>query len=160
MLFFETRQKITFCTSILKQNWNQHKFYFLINLWNDQVPICKCINIHVMKVEDKCCSINQTRWERPNMMRARLIYVAQTRKALQFISSPSLAGAPKLWSSDHASMRDPHCEVMLSGRTMGWLRLVGSSKIQVSNAKEPKKRDYILQKRPIILRSLLIVATS
>jgi len=43
---------------------------------------------------------------------------------------------------------------------MGWLRLVGSFKIQVSFAKEPYKRDYILQKRPRILRSLLIVATT
>ena len=42
---------------------------------------------------------------------------------------------------------------------MGWLRLVGSFKLQVSFAKEPYKRDYILQKRPIILRRLLIVAT-
>ena len=42
---------------------------------------------------------------------------------------------------------------------MGWLRLVGSLKLLVSFAKEPYKRDYILQKRPIILRSLLIVAT-
>jgi len=42
---------------------------------------------------------------------------------------------------------------------MGWLRLVGSLKVKVSNAKEPYKRDDILQKRPIILRSLLIVAT-
>jgi len=41
---------------------------------------------------------------------------------------------------------------------MGWLRLVGSLKVKVSNAKEPYKRDDILQKRPIILRSLLIVA--
>jgi len=40
---------------------------------------------------------------------------------------------------------------------MGWLRLVGSLKLQVSFAKEPSKRDDILQKRPIILRSLLIV---
>ena len=32
-------------------------------------------------------------------------------------------------------------------------------KLQVSFAKETYKRDYILQKRPIILRSLLIVAT-
>ena len=32
----------------------------------------------------------------------------------------------------------------------GWLRLVGSLKLQVSFAKEPYKRDYILQKRPII----------
>ena len=42
---------------------------------------------------------------------------------------------------------------------MGWLRLVGSLKLQVSFAKEPYKRDNILQKRPLILRSLQIVAT-
>jgi len=42
---------------------------------------------------------------------------------------------------------------------MGWLRSVGSLKLQVSFAKEPYKKDYILQKRPIILRRLLIVAT-
>jgi len=42
---------------------------------------------------------------------------------------------------------------------MGWLRLVGSIKLQVSFAKEPYKRDDILQKRPIILSILLTVAT-
>jgi len=42
---------------------------------------------------------------------------------------------------------------------MGWLRQVGSSKLKVSFAKEPCKRDYVLQKRPVISRSLLIVAT-
>ena len=42
---------------------------------------------------------------------------------------------------------------------MGWLRLVGSLKFQVSFAKEPNKRDYILQKRHIISSSLLHVAT-
>ena len=42
---------------------------------------------------------------------------------------------------------------------MGWLRLVGSLKSYVSFAKEPYKRDDTLQKRPIILRSLLTVAT-
>jgi len=41
---------------------------------------------------------------------------------------------------------------------MGWLWLVGSIKLYVSFAKEPYKRDDILQKRPVILRSLLIVA--
>ena len=45
------------------------------------------------------------------------------------------------------------------GGGMGWLRLLGSFKLQVSFAKEPYKRDDILQKRPINLRSLLIVAT-
>ena len=34
--------------------------------------------------------------------------------------------------------------------SMGWLRLGGSIKLQVSSAKEPYKRDNILQKRPII----------
>jgi len=29
----------------------------------------------------------------------------------------SMAGAPTLCSGDDASMRDPHCKVMLSGRT-------------------------------------------
>ena len=42
---------------------------------------------------------------------------------------------------------------------MGWPRRVGSLKLQVCLAKEPYKRDDILQKRPVILRSLLIVAT-
>jgi len=32
-------------------------------------------------------------------------------------SAQTLVGAPKLCSSDDISMRDPHCEVMLSGRT-------------------------------------------
>jgi len=42
---------------------------------------------------------------------------------------------------------------------MGGLWLVGFLKLQVSFAKETYKREYVLQKRPIILRSLLIVAT-
>jgi len=37
--------------------------------------------------------------------------------------------------------------------------LVGSFKLQVSFAKEPYKRDYILQKTAIFLRSLLIEVT-
>ena len=42
---------------------------------------------------------------------------------------------------------------------MRWLRLVGSLKLLASFVKEPYKRDYILQKRPINLRGLLIAAT-
>jgi len=41
---------------------------------------------------------------------------------------------------------------------MGWIRLAGSLKLKVSFAKEPYKRDYILKKRPIISKSLLIAA--
>ena len=42
---------------------------------------------------------------------------------------------------------------------MGWLRLVGSLKLQVSFAEYSLYYRFFLQKRPIILRSLLIVAT-
>jgi len=42
---------------------------------------------------------------------------------------------------------------------MRWLRLAGSLKTEVCFAKEPYKRDDILQKRPIFSRSLLIIAT-
>jgi len=41
---------------------------------------------------------------------------------------------------------------------MGWFRLVGSLKLRVSFAKETYQRYYFLQKRPINLNSLLIVA--
>ena len=44
-------------------------------------------------------------------------------------------------------------------RTYGVATVNRLLKIEVSSAKEPYIRDYILQKRPIILRSLLIVAT-
>jgi len=43
---------------------------------------------------------------------------------------------------------------------MGWLRLVGSLKLQVSFAKEPCKRDDILQKRRMVWRNLLIIANA
>ena len=43
---------------------------------------------------------------------------------------------------------------------MWWLRFVGSLKLLVSCAKEPYKRDYILQEKPTTSRGLLIVATA
>jgi len=51
------------------------------------------------------------------------------------------------------------CTDVSMNQAMVWLRLVGSLKLYVSFAKEPYKRDHTLQKRPIILRSLLIKAT-
>jgi len=48
---------------------------------------------------------------------------------------------------------------MMTELNMGWLWLVGSIQLYVPFAKEPYKRDYILQKRPIISSILLTVAT-
>ena len=42
---------------------------------------------------------------------------------------------------------------------MGWLRVVGSLKLQVSFAEYSLFYRALLQKRPVVLRSLLIVAT-
>ena len=52
-----------------------------------------------------------------------------------------------------------HTHIQNTYPHMGWLRLSGSLKSQVSFAKEPYKRDDNLQKKPMILSSLLIVAT-
>jgi len=55
------------------------------------------------------------------------------------------------------AQKRPTCLRNVAG--MGWLRLGGSLKLQFSFAKGPYKWDYVLPKRPIIWRSLLIVAT-
>jgi len=64
----------------------------------------------------------------------------------------------ELYSRYRTSYRWTSCTVDTE-LDMGWLWLVGSIKIQVSFAKEPCKRDNILQKKPIILSILLTVAT-
>ena len=50
-------------------------------------------------------------------------------------------------------------QILLEISDMGWLRLVGCLKIQVSFAKELYKRDLYSAKRPVFLSILLIVAT-
>jgi len=56
-------------------------------------------------------------------------------------------------------IRDMWHDLFICDMTMGWLQLVSSIKWQVSFAKEPYKRDNILQKRPVILSILLTIAT-
>ena len=51
------------------------------------------------------------------------------------------------------------CATIMANGRMRWLRLVGSLKSQVSFAEYRLCYRALLQKRPIILRSLLIVAT-
>ena len=52
-----------------------------------------------------------------------------------------------------------HTQGLTHDTLVGQLRLVGSLKLQISFAKEPYKRDDTLQRRRMILRSLLIIAT-
>jgi len=62
-----------------------------------------------------------------------------------------------LWLSGLCAEKQKH--QLYETLNTGWLRLVGSLKLYVSVAKEPYKRDNILQKRPIIVSILLTVAT-
>jgi len=73
-----------------------------------------------------------------------------------------------IWMGTHASWHTCERAHMSYGThmngppnlsTMGWLRLVGSLKLQVSFAEYSLFYRALLQKRPIILRSLLSVAT-
>jgi len=57
------------------------------------------------------------------------------------------------WENPH------HLNKLFEYHDMGWLRWVGSLKTYLSFAKEPYKRDYLLQKRPVFWRSLLTIAT-
>ena len=67
-----------------------------------------------------------------------------------------------LQTKEGSSNEEPHLKASIGAATSGsrrWLRLACSLKLEVSFAKEPYKGDDILQKRPIILRSLPIEAT-
>jgi len=66
----------------------------------------------------------------------------------------------RLLQHSYSASRHPVFWYSVAIFPMRWLRWVGSLKLQVSFAKKPYKKDDILQKRPTILRSLLIVATS
>jgi len=60
----------------------------------------------------------------------------------------------------HAKLEEHILKFQLAPRlTMGWIRLVGSLKLYVSFAEYSLFCKALLQKRPIILRSLLIIAT-
>ena len=74
------------------------------------------------------------------------MYITYTRCAYTCIST----------SNTTISVR---IHVSTSITTMGWLRLVGSLKLQISFGEYRLFDRALLQKRPVILRSLLIVAT-
>ena len=69
-----------------------------------------------------------------------------------FLRSLLMVATPYLKTCEAANARKQM-------RGMGWLRLVGSLKLQVSLAEYHLFYRALLQKRPIILRSLLIVVT-
>jgi len=112
---------------------------------------CECVMTHtwirhVQHVNESrysSASVISKRWEHFDM---RLLYEATTWHG-QYVTS---------WHFEER-LRD---ERVIWWEAMGRLPLVHSLKLYVSFAKEPCKRDDILKRRPIILRSVLIVATT
>ena len=77
-----------------------------------------------------------------------------------------ISHATRMEVTSHArGMNNAHIHILLrmyilcTPHTMRWLRSVGSLKLQVSFAEYRPFYKALLQKRPTILRSLLIVAT-
>jgi len=87
-----------------------------------------------------------------------LLYVAD-RSLNQSFTLTHYPLSSFLYVADEVTQSLSDLEREATNLPMGWLRLVGSVKLQVFFAKEPYKRDYILQKRLVIFRSLLIAAT-
>jgi len=77
---------------------------------------------------------------------------------VQYMCSARKSLHPKSQTRHPKSEILNHVGLLKISSTMGWPRLIGSLKLYVSFVKELYKRDDILQKRPIILRSLLLVA--
>jgi len=84
----------------------------------------------------------------------------QHQSAIPLVCSTTKTGKTSIFfsSSDTVCPEVPHVYVYTQ-ISMGWLRLVGSLKDYVSFAEYSLFCRVLLQKRPIILRSLLIVAT-
>jgi len=117
-------------------------------------------------VAGKRDGVEPKRWNgRWRMRKAKRLLLAATRcSTLHHTASHCITLqhiTPQHNTLQHATthwLERPATHIVLKTH-MGWLRLVGSFKLQVSLTKEPYKRDCILQKRLIISRNPLIVAT-
>ena len=87
--------------------------------------------------------------------RALIVFTKCTYRYIHCESRVSLAFTLLLTTQTHVT----HYPDTPGRHTMGWLRLVGSLKLQVSFAEYRLFYRALLQKRPAILSSLLIVAT-
>jgi len=88
-------------------------------------------------------------------------------------SKISISTNPKIYRAEYSieyakrsrsrtlrNMYQSQCIRNLTGKSVyGWLRLVGSFKLYISLAEYPLFYRALLQKRPMILRSLLVAAT-
>ena len=106
-----------------------------------------------IRISHVIAQVKRYEWDMPHMWRIMWISMTLVTHMTMNESCHTYAMDESYHTYEYDSADSSH----LAG--MGWLRLVGSLKLQVSFAKEPYKRHDILQKRPMILRSLLTAAT-
>jgi len=119
------------------------------------------LSLYIERERDNIrCTINHMGWLR--LVGSLKMYVSFAEYSLfhwaLLQKSPMILGSLLIVATPYQHSRDRD-NIQCTMNDMGWLRLVGSLKTYVSFAKEPYKRDYILQERPIFLRSLPNIAT-
>jgi len=104
--------------------------------------VCVCVRARARERACVCvCAERWREWEKESGREGECVYVCARARARD---------------REKESMYDRESMYMVD---MGWLRLVGSLKLQVSFAEYRLFYRALLQKRPIILMSLLIEAT-
>jgi len=146
------------CEVVMSQIWishvviHAHKSCHTCEV-NESCHTCEVNeSCHTCEVNESChtCEVNESCHTSARVLSQ--CYVSKYHELCVWMSA-----VPPTIDSCHTCEESCHSATW-SCPNMGWLRLVGSLKLYVSFAKEPYKRDYILPKRPIIFRSLLIVA--
>jgi len=113
--------------------------------------------IHVTSLIPMCVVCRTTPWARVHVRPPKMVYALIMVYLLQIVIAINLWCIPLNTHMNESPHTYELC--MPSEWSMGWLRLVGSLKWYFSFAEYSLFYRALLQKRPIILRSLRIVAT-
>ena len=93
----------------------------------------------------ECERVRERAWKKATIKSTRELAVPEGNRRFAGICKAEVAHMMHIGFA-----RRHDAQPVLIQFAMGWLRLVGSVKLQISFAKEPYKRDFILQKRRII----------
>ena len=151
--------------SLIRLTHPTHPFDSLIYSSNSLIRL-----IHMCEMNrSKCDMTHSLVWHDASMCRTWCIYVCDMTHScmwheniIRILQLIHMCDILRWYVCYDSSICVDTCDMFMHASLwihMGWLHLVGSFKIWVSFAKEPYKRDPVLQKRPIILRSLRIEAT-
>ena len=139
--------------SVKSMQYPLHDFFFHATLTPHSymcVYLCMCVLYPLCVCVDVCSTLSTL--SKLSFLHTRCLSFRHTHKHANTLSFSVTQ------TQTHTHMCACICS-MLHICSMRWLRLVGSLKLYVSFAKESYRRDYILQYKPLMLRSPLVVVT-